>query len=167
MWAHMRVNQDKGAASRADILLGPEECTCLAIRQAARHITQFYDQHLAPAGLRITQFSILAKLKRLGPMTINALADELVMDRTTLGRNILPLVREGLLSIAPAPTDRRGRELRLTKAGMDRLGAARKGWSQAQTRFSTVFGEKRAVGLRALLREVSGRDLAATPAVKG
>jgi DNA-binding MarR family transcriptional regulator len=167
MWAHMRVNQDKGAAMRTDALQGPEECTCLAIRQAARHITQFYDQHLTPVGLRITQFSILAKLRRLGPMTINALADELVMDRTTLGRNILPLVREGLLSIAPGGTDRRSRELRLTKAGVERLGAARKGWSRAQTRFATVFGEQRTVGLRALLREVSGADLAATPAAKG
>jgi DNA-binding MarR family transcriptional regulator len=46
---------------------------------------------LAPTGLRTTQFSILAKLKRMGPITINALARELVMDRTTLGRNILPL----------------------------------------------------------------------------
>jgi DNA-binding MarR family transcriptional regulator len=104
-----------------DTLPGCEECTCLAVRQAARHITQFYDQHLAPLGLRTTQFSILAKLKRLGPMTINALADELVMDRTTLGRNILPLVREGLLGTAPGQTDRRSKELRLTKAGIERL----------------------------------------------
>ena len=70
-----------------DALLGPDDCNCLAVRQAARHITQFYDQHLAPFYLRTTQFSILARLKRLGPMTINALADELVMDRATLGRN--------------------------------------------------------------------------------
>jgi len=68
---------------------GPEECNCLAVRQAARHITQFYDQFLAPSGLRTTQFSILAKLRRLGLMTINALAAEMVMDRTTLSRNIL------------------------------------------------------------------------------
>jgi hypothetical protein len=67
------------------------ECNCLALRQAARHVTQFYDQCLAPAGLRTTQLSILAKLKRLGPLTINALARELVMDRTTLGRTMLPL----------------------------------------------------------------------------
>ena len=40
-----------------------EECTCLAVRQAARHVTQFYDRHLAPAGLRTTQFSILARLQ--------------------------------------------------------------------------------------------------------
>jgi DNA-binding MarR family transcriptional regulator len=138
-----------------------EECTCLAVRQAARHITQFYDQHLAPFYLRTTQFSILAKLKQLGPMTINALADELVMDRTTLGRNILPLEREGLISVVPGRVDRRSKELRLTKAGIERLGAARKAWSQAQTRFATIFGEQRTVGLRALLREVSGTDLPA------
>ena len=52
----------------------PEDCNCLAVRQAARHITQFYDQFLAASGLRTTQFSILGKLRRLGPMTINALA---------------------------------------------------------------------------------------------
>ena len=62
-------------------------CNCLALRQAARHVTQFYDQFLADAGLRTTQFSILAKLRRMGPLPINALAKELVMDRTTLDRD--------------------------------------------------------------------------------
>ena len=128
-----------------------EECTCLAVRQAARRITQFYDQHLAPFGLRTTQFSILAKLKQLGPMTINALADEMVMDRTTLGRNILPLEREGLISVTPGRTDRRSKELRLTDAGVERLREAREGWSEAQTQFAAVFGDARARGLRALL----------------
>jgi DNA-binding MarR family transcriptional regulator len=74
-----------------------EECNCFAVRAAARHVTQFYDQVLAPAGLRVTQFSILARLKRLGPLTINTLARDMVMDRTTLGRNILPLERDGLI----------------------------------------------------------------------
>ena len=142
-----------------DTLPPLEECTCLAVRQAARHVTQFYDRHLASVGLRTTQFSILARLRRRGAMTINALAEEMVMGRTTLGRNILPLVREGLLSIAPGRTDRRSKELRLTKAGVERLGAARKGWSQAQTRVATAFGEQRTVGLRALLSEVSETDL--------
>ncbi len=144
-----------------------EECTCLAVRQAARHITQFYDQHLAPFGLRTTQFSVLAKLKRLGPMTINALADKLVMDRTTLGRNILPLEREGLISVVPGRTDRRSRELQLTDAGIGRLQAARLGWSEAQTRFAAAFGDERAAGLRVLLGEVSATDLPAASAADG
>jgi DNA-binding MarR family transcriptional regulator len=55
-------------------------------------------------------------------MIINILADEMVMDRITLGRNILPLEREGLISITPGRTDRRSEELRLTDAGVERLG---------------------------------------------
>src|SRR5207245_6212783 len=99
-------------------------CNCLALRQAARHVTQFYDQCLAPTGLRTTQFSILAKLKRLGPMTINALARELVMDRTTLGRTMLPLERDGFIRIEDGTLDRRSKELTLTKAGAGRLQRA-------------------------------------------
>ncbi len=74
----------------------PRGCNCLALRQAARHVTQFYDQALAPSGMRATQYSILARLERNGSMTINALAAALVMDRTTLGRNVLPLQRDGV-----------------------------------------------------------------------
>src|ERR1700719_4675002 len=112
-------------------LLGPEDCNCLAVRQAARHITQFYDQFLAASGLRTTQFSILAKLRRLGPMTINALAAEMVMDRTTLGRNILPLERDGLIAVKKGRRDRRSKELRASAAGEGRFRAATTRWVQA------------------------------------
>jgi DNA-binding MarR family transcriptional regulator len=148
----------------ADFLPGPDICNCLAVRQAARHVTQFYDQFLAPAGLRTTQYSILAKLRRKGPMTINVLAAEMVMDRTTLGRNILPLEREGLIAIKPGETDRRSKELHLTDAGVARLRAAYKGWVAAQEQFETVFGPKRAKELRGLLHAVSATDLEATSA---
>jgi hypothetical protein len=65
-------------------------CNCAVLREAARYVTQLYDLHLAAAGVRSTQFSILNRLEALGPTTINALAHAMVMDRTTLGRNILP-----------------------------------------------------------------------------
>ena len=105
------------------------ECNCHAVRAAARHITQAYDQFLAPSGLRTTQFSILAKLKRHGPLSIHALADAMVMDRTTLGRNVLPLERDGLIRIAPAESDRRAKQLHLTRAGEQRFQAGLKGWA--------------------------------------
>jgi DNA-binding MarR family transcriptional regulator len=138
-----------------------EECTCLAVRQAARHVSQFYDRHLASAGLRTTQFSILARLRRHGVTTINALAEEMVMDRTTLGRNILPLERDGLISIKPGRTDRRSKELRLTDTGLERLRAGYQGWKDAQREFASAFGDERTIGLRALLHEVSATDLPA------
>ena len=104
-----------------DTLPSPEECNCCAVRAAARHVTQSYDQFLAPTGLRTTQFSILAKLKRLGPLTINTLARDMVMDRTTLGRNILPLERDGLVRIETAPSDRPRFARKLNFGGSDRL----------------------------------------------
>jgi DNA-binding MarR family transcriptional regulator len=138
----------------AEALPAPQDCNCFALRSAARHVTQFYDQSLAPVGLRTTQFSILAKLKRTGPLTINALAEDMVMDRTTLSRNILPLDRDGLIEIGALASDRRAKELRLTTAGEKRLQAAIKAWSRAQTRFETTFGTKRAAELRAMLGAV-------------
>ena len=117
----------------------PEECNCFAIRAAARHVTQFYDQ-----------------------VTINALAEDMVMDRTTLGRNILPLERDKLIRVEPAASDRRAKELHLTKAGERRLKAARKRWSVAQGQFEASFGAKRAVDLRASLRAVVASEMVPT-----
>lgn len=147
----------------ADATPPVESCNCYAVRAAARHVSQFYDQVLAPTGVRTTQYSILAKLKRKGPLTINALAADMVMDRTTLGRNILPLQRDGLVKVEADATDRRAKALRLTKAGEKRLQAAHERWVVAQARFETVFGTKRAADLRALLRAVTAGEFA--PAV--
>lgn len=134
---------------------GPQLCNCLALRQAARQATQLYDRHLAPAGLRTTQFSVLANLRRHGPMTINRLAAQMVMDRTTLGRNVLPLERDGLIAIRQGETDKRRRELELTKAGAERLRRAVKLWANAQAEFESQFGAERAAALRAELHEVA------------
>ena len=139
--------------------ISSQECNCLALRQAARHVTQFYDRQLAPTGLRTTQFSILAKLKRRGPLTINALARELVMDRTTLGRTMLPLERDGLIAVNDGTLDRRSKELAVTKAGAKRLQRAAKRWVDAQSEFEERFGAKRAADLRGLLGEVVSCDL--------
>ena len=137
-----------------------QDCNCLAIRQAARHVTQFYEQLFAPTGLRATQFAILSRLNRDGPMTINTLAAALVMDRTTLGRNILPLERDGLVEIVASPADRRRRELRVSEAGAAKFREASECWRIAQTRFDAVYGSERAAALRGLLREVVASEFA-------
>jgi DNA-binding MarR family transcriptional regulator len=144
----------------ANSLLKPDECNCFVVRSAARHVTQLYDQFLAPVGLHVTQFSILAKLKRRGPLTINALAKDMVMDRTTLSRNVLPLERDGLVKIEASASDGRAKELHLTKAGDKRLQAGREAWAQAQARFENRFGAKRAADFRAMLRAVVASDFA-------
>jgi DNA-binding MarR family transcriptional regulator len=136
-----------------------KDCNCLAVRQAARHVTQFYDRFLAKIGIRTSQFAILEHLRKSGPMTVNALAAELVMDRTTMGRNILPLQRDGLVAVVTDETDRRRRGLILTEAGLSRLTACYPCWSDAQSQFHAAFGARPAAELRHLLRAISASDL--------
>ena len=131
----------------------PAICNCLALRQAARHVTQLYDRHLAPEGLRTSQYSILAKLARLGPLSINELAGMMVLDRTATGRAIRPLERDKLVTIG-AGADARVRVVRLTAAGKRRLQAARPRWREAQKQFDVAFGAEEATKLRSVLARV-------------
>jgi DNA-binding MarR family transcriptional regulator len=126
----------------------PDLCNALAIRKAARHVTGLYDRHLAEAGLKVTQFSILARLRHLGPRTINELAADMSMDRTTMGRNVRPLERDGLVQIATDTRDARRRALSITESGRDRLRLAGQGWAAAQAKFDNAYGPKRAAALR-------------------
>jgi len=129
-------------------------CHCQALRQAARRATAFYDAALAPIGLRVSQFGILARLHRDGPRGIQALAAELVMDRTTLGRNIRPLERDGLLCAAADSADRRSRLLCITPRGAELITAAWPAWRAAQAGFEAQYGAAPAAALHAALQRV-------------
>ncbi len=129
-------------------------CNCLAVRQAARQITQLYDRHMAATGLTTSQYSILAKLSRLGPLSINALAAQMVMDRTTTGRAVQPLERDKLVAIE-AGSDARTKLVRLTPAGAKRFKAAVAHWHAAQHDFERSYGTDEAATLRTALARVS------------
>jgi DNA-binding MarR family transcriptional regulator len=92
-------------------------------------------------------------------MSINTLAAELVVDRTTLGRNIRPLERDDLIAIESDPSDGRSKILRLTKAGDARFQRAQKHWAEAQKRFERAYGGRQASQLRESLRAVVASEL--------
>src|SRR6267142_5179328 len=126
----------------------PEICNCAALRQAARRVTRFYDEALAPTGLGVNQFSILAGLSLVGPSTIQDLARLLVMDRSTLGHLLRPLERRGFVKLEVSEQDRRSRIVALTEAGKIAVAKARPRWAAAQRRFERTFGQEAAVELR-------------------
>ncbi|GJD73551.1 MarR family winged helix-turn-helix transcriptional regulator [Methylobacterium goesingense] len=128
-------------------------CHCTAIRQGARQVTQFYDRHLASSGLRTSQYAMLVGLRRLGPISINAFADAMAMDRTTMGRALKPLERDGLLVVGPGPNGRT-RALRLTEAGSRRIDEAEPLWRVAQAGFEARYGARAAADLRGALARV-------------
>lgn len=136
-------------------------CTCFAVRRAARHLTQAYDRVLAPCGLRTSQYALLNRLAQSGPRSIQSLAQEMGLDRTTLGRNLRPLERDGFVAIGVDPQDRRGRALRITAPGTAKLLEARALWEEAQSRFSDIYGPEQTRALHVTLDKVSRLELAA------
>lgn len=133
----------------------PLPCACTALRRGGRALSRLYDEALAGTGLRVTQYALLAALARSGPAPLTALADELVMDRTTLSRNLLPLERDGLVALEPG-RDRRTRCARLTEEGARRLDEARPYWRAAQERVTERFGRERLGALLAELTAIAG-----------
>ncbi|MCB1324818.1 MAG: winged helix-turn-helix transcriptional regulator [Leptospiraceae bacterium] len=121
-------------------------CVSFNLRKASRLVTRHYDERMEPSGLRSTQFAILAAIGRRKGISLSALADLLVMDRTTLTRNLKPLEKMGYVGFA-APTDRRRRELELTPVGWEALGKAYPYWESAQTEFLKEIGEENSRGL--------------------
>src|SRR6476661_1265500 len=94
-----------------------QACACFAVRRAARTITQHYDRHLKAAGLRATQFTVLVVLKNGGPQPLHRVAELLGMERTTLTRNLKPLVARGWVS-DEAGDDKRVRMVAITAGGI-------------------------------------------------
>ena len=138
--------------------MGEVRCNCLALRQAARKVTQLYDNALTPAGIRSTQYSILSQLRKWpGHPTIGELATDMVMDRATLGRNLKPLERDRLIRIDVGP-DRRSRVVVLTERGIAKADEAKPLWGQAQRRFESELGVSEALRLRQDLSRVSHAD---------
>ncbi len=127
------------------------ECNSLALRRASRTVGQMYDRHLAQAGLRGGQFSILVWVSRLGPVGMSALATGVGLDRTTLNRVLKPLLRDGLVAVGASDSDKRSRLLSLTPEGKAKLAEARLHWEAAQAAFETTYGVSEAARLRELL----------------
>ena len=134
--------------------LGIKDCNCAALRRAARRISNFYDSELAPAGLRATQFAILALVNELEQASVNSVAEKLGLDRTTAGKNLRPLEKAGLISVSASKNDARQHAISLTKAGFATLKQAVPLWKKAQTRFETANGAAKTTQLRTMLREL-------------
>ncbi len=132
-------------------------CICSRVRRTARRVSQIYDRHLEPYGLSITQYGIMAQLRREPGLSIGELAERMVMDPTSLTRSLKPLEREGHLCLATDPDDRRTRRLSLTAGGLAALKAARPGWETAQAEVRSALGEAESADLVARLDDTLAR----------
>ena len=117
-----------------------QNCTCFNLRKTTRAVTQLFDEALKPCGLYATQFTLLAAISSVNDATITELSKALIMDRTTLTRNLNPLQKNGWVEVTPGE-DKRTRILSLTRSGKKLLKDAMTYWSQAQSQVVKTLGK--------------------------
>jgi DNA-binding MarR family transcriptional regulator len=132
-------------------------CIATAARAASRRLTQLYDEVMAPAGLRITQYHLLSELERrtAEPPTVGELATILTMERSALGQTLRPLERDGLVELRRDESDARRRPIVLTPAGEQAVATARPYWARAHGLFERHFGAEALADLRNILRGIA------------
>lgn len=133
---------------------GIDQCNCNALRSAARRVTNFYDRCLETSGLRVTQYVILALLIERPGLSVNELAEALELDRTTAGKNLRPLERDGLVGIVADEADGRSKRVELTNSGRAAFEIAMPLWQSAQAALESKIGIEETSGLRRTLASI-------------
>jgi DNA-binding MarR family transcriptional regulator len=134
-----------------------QTCACHNLRRAARAVTQVFDAYFEEVGLKATQFTVLSVLAYAASRlpTVTALADSLVLEQSSLSRNLAVLERLGYVKLVPGPLDRRERIVTLTRTGRAALAKGYPVWKRAQAAIADSLGadlEGQLRGLRKMTR---------------
>lgn len=131
----------------------PSICNCMNVRRASRAVTQFYDEQLKSCGITIAQLSLLLRLQETDALTISQLAQSMRIDRTTLNRNMKPLLENGLITLQQGK-DSRTKLVSLTVQGRKTATQGWACWGKAQELLTTYLGNEDLAKLTSLLNKL-------------
>lgn len=114
-------------------------CTCFKLRKLTRTMSRIYDRHMAEVGLKITQYSVLANMARAA-LPVAELAERLGTERTTLTRNLKPMIDADWARLVPGVADARQKVVTITDAGRLKLQQAQPFWRRAQAEVEATLG---------------------------
>jgi DNA-binding MarR family transcriptional regulator len=121
-----------------DLIEKPLGCTCFKLRKLTRTMSRLYDQHMATVGLKTTQYSVLTNAAREA-LPVAELAERLGTERTTLTRNLKPLIEAQWVTLE-AGADSRQRIVTITDAGRAKVKEAYVAWRAAQSALEGLLG---------------------------
>jgi MarR family transcriptional regulator, organic hydroperoxide resistance regulator len=117
-------------------------CACANLRKTTRVVTQLYDKILQPTGLKVTQYSMLVNISRNQNITISQLGEVMLLDQTTVTRNLDLLIKAGYVTLTKDKHDSRTKTVSLTDKGIDKLNEARPIWLELQKKFLHDIGNE-------------------------
>ena len=116
-------------------------CVAMRVHRASRLLTRRYDEAVRPAGITITQFTLLNTIALKRPESISDIGAMLVIDRTTLSRSLSLLEASGFIQLGEPGADRK-REVLLTEQGRDKLAEAFERWQGVQDEMEALLGDE-------------------------
>ena len=155
MYIHISMATDDTKQENRPVETSRYPCLCAVIRKAGRILTRQYDKCLKPSGLKITQFSMLVNIARNPAITVSELAKLLVMDQTTVSRNLQVLEKSGYIHLEPEVTDQRIKNIQIADRGMSKVNEARPLWERAQLDMERVLGGQSIEGLLGSLIKIA------------
>lgn len=127
-------------------------CLCASLRKAAAASTELYNQALEPVGLNVTMFRLMRHTSDLETPSISDLAASMGLERSTLGRNLRVLERQGLVQLGGGE-DARAKTVALSPKGRAVLQKANPLWQAVQYQLAAILDDN-AAALLGLLAKV-------------
>ena len=146
-------NEELKKSYKDQAVLMEETCAALALKKASRAVTRRFDEIMAPSGLRSTQIAVLLELVVSGPLKLTELADKLIMDKSTMSRNIRPL--EDLGYIVKKALKGKRKHIFITTKGEEILNVVFPLWHKAQNEVLNLTKSQKWKDLAGILCEIS------------
>lgn len=116
-------------------------CACANLRKAARTVTQAYEKQMQPTGLKVTQYYMLVNIVRHKDISISKLGEIMLLDQTTITRNVNLLKESGYVNITRDKNDSRTKTIYITDIGLAKLEEATPIWLQIQKKVENGMGK--------------------------
>ncbi|SMQ86619.1 DNA-binding transcriptional regulator, MarR family [Bacillus sp. OV166] len=118
-------------------------CASANLRKAARIVTQAYEKQMQPTGLKVTQYFMLVNIARHKEISISKLGEIMLLDQTTITRNINILKKSGYVNITKDKNDSRTKSISITDVGLVKLDEATPIWLQIQEKVENCMGKEK------------------------
>lgn len=120
--------------------IDPRVCVNAKLRKLHRLLNSAYQQKINPFGLRGSMLSILFIIGKRKDVNQKMIADALVLDQSTISRDLRKLVQKGWVVISKG-ADSRNSQLALTDLGYQLLEEVTPVWEALQAKITTLLGE--------------------------
>lgn len=118
-----------------------DTCIAVRVRLLSRVITKMYNDSLRPLGIKASQVNILVVIGKLGLTRPAEICRRLMLDLSTVSRNVDRMVARGWIEVVNDEKDGRAHSFQLSQEGERLLEQVKPLWETAQAKAEALLGD--------------------------